>query len=276
VSTGTDTNTVLSATLVKTSATTYLSKVVSVGDDGATYNATTTTCAVTSDKTLYCWGNGAPRLIGDITTPTPYATQINTSAAGPALTGVIGVSVGGSAACVLLNTGKVRCWGAGLATPTALQHYPAVDFTVPGGASKVLASANGACALNATGAVYCWGSAQILGIGPGTTGSDSPNRVHLSTDTTLDNITDISIAAGGACALRNDHTVWCWGSDGNNSYPYATQVRVGGVLNGTGAFVTDAVKISTPFFMTNPRYLTQTGAEYSQSNLFTPNCSTLE
>ncbi len=276
VSTGTDTNPVLSATLVKTGPTSNLGKVVSVGDDGSTYGANTTTCAVTSDKTLYCWGNGAPRLIGYAATPTPYATKITTSEGGPELTGVVGVSVGAAAACVLLDTGKIRCWGSSLSTPTALQHYPAQDFTVPGTVTKVLAGSGAACALNAAGSVYCWGGGASLGIGPGTMNSDSPNRVSISATTFLEGVTDVSIAYGGACALRNDHTVWCWGGDGNTSIPYATQVRVGGVVTGTGAFVTDAVKISTPFFPTSPRYLTQSGVEYAQTQMYKPNCSPQE
>jgi hypothetical protein len=274
LSTGTDKFTVLSAALVKVDDSTNLGNVLSVGDDDAVSDAPTTTCAVTKDKFLYCWGSGSAQLIDGVTTPTPFAKRIKSAAAGPDLTGVLQVSVGTTNACVLLDSGKVRCWGQSFGAP----FYPATDFTVPGTVTKVLTGYSTSCALNAAGEVYCWGQGGALGIGPSAANSGSPNRVHTSAADPLAGVTDFSIAYGGACALRSDHTVWCWGGTPSGvGMPYATQMQVGGVQPvAGGVYITDAVAITTPFFASAPRYLTSSGVNYWQSKMFAPNCSVLE
>ena len=254
--------TALSATLVKTDANTSLSNVVSVGDNASTYGAAPTTCAVTKDKKLFCWGGGTPKLIDEATTPTLFATQIRVAAAGAYITGVTQVSVGQSHACLLLDTGKVRCWGLGDPLPVPL--YPSNDFTVPGTVTKVRAAYNSTCALNSAGAVYCWGNGASLGIGPNVfTASGSPNRVLIGPSTFLDNITDFSMAYQGTCALRSDHTIWCWG----DASGYAVQVKQDGVN------VTDAVLLGTPGSYAQPKWVTESGQEYFQTHLLKPNCS---
>ena len=257
--------TALSATLVKTGPATNLSNVVSVGDNASTYGAAPTTCAVTKDKKLFCWGSGTPKLIDEAATPTLFATQIRVAAAGAYITGVTQVSVGQSHACLLLDTGKVRCWGVGDPLPIPL--YPSNDFTVPGTVTKVRAAYNSTCALNSVGAMYCWGNGASLGIGPNVvTPSSSPNRVLIDANTFLDGITDFSMAYQGTCALRNDHTIWCWG----DASGYAVQVKQDGVN------VTDAVLLGTPGSYSQPKWVTEGGKEYFQTHLLKPNCSVQE
>ncbi len=258
---------VLSATLVKVDATTKLTNVVSVGGGSATYGAAATTCAVTKTGNLYCWGDGTPQIINAATAsaPTPFATQINTDAAKTPLTGVTQVGIGERHACVLLDTGKVRCWGSIGGGPTALQAYPKIDFTVPGTVTKLAVGYRFSCALNSAGAVYCWGTGGALGLGPAAASSDSAQRVLTSGVAFLDGVTDLSIAYGGACVLRNDHSIWCWGASS-----YATPYKEGGVP------VTDAVRLSTAGDPTNPRWVTSSGAEWWEHTMFVPNCSPQE
>ncbi|HEY5373647.1 MAG TPA: hypothetical protein VIK01_08160, partial [Polyangiaceae bacterium] len=205
----------LAGTLVKTDATTYLSDVVSVGSDAMTYQAAPATCAATSTGFAYCWGYNAGYMIQPTGSAVPFATKITTSLNGPALTGVTQVSVGNAHACALTN-GKVRCWGQTGTAPA--EAYPAVDIVLPGTVLKVVAGYSVSCALtsNDGGAVYCWGdnNGGKLGIGdPASAGytSDSPTRVRIDADTFLNNVTDLAASYGGACVVRTDHTLLCWG-----------------------------------------------------------------
>jgi hypothetical protein len=268
----------LAGTLVKTDADTYLSDVVSVGSDAMTYQAAPATCAATSTGFAYCWGYNAGNFMQPTGNAVPFATKITTSLNGPALTGVTQVSVGNAHACALTN-GKVRCWGLTGTTPA--EAYPAVDIPLPGTVLKVVAGYSVSCALtsNDGGAVYCWGdnNGGKLGIGdPATAGytSDSPVRVRMdAVGTFLNNVTDLAASFGGACVIRTDHTLLCWG----NALYYATPMAVGGVAKtADNLAITDAAKISTPNNSTIPRYVTTGGVEYSEGQKITPNCTIQE
>ena len=267
----------LAGTLVKTDATTYLSDVITVGSDAMTYAAAPTTCAATSTGSAYCWGNNAGNLIQPTGSAVPFATQIKTSATGPALTGVTQVSVGNAHACALSN-GKVRCWGLTGTAPA--EAYPAVDVILPDTVLKVVAGYSASCALTSTdgGAVYCWGdnAGGKLGIGdPVTAGytSDSPARVRTDANTFLNGVTDIAASYGGACVVRTDHTLLCWG----NAQYYATPIALGGVKKtAANVAISDAVKVSTPNDSTSPRYVTTGGVEYSEGQKITPDCTIQE
>jgi len=262
---------VLSATLVKVSASMNLTNVVAIGADSATYYAPTTTCAAQQSGAMYCWGGGAAKIINAATTSTPFATQILTAQAGPALTGVTQVALGYYHACALTN-GKVRCWGLSDGTG-ATAAYPAADIIgIPGTVAKIGAGYAYSCALNDAGSVYCWGdnTGSKLGIGdPAAVGYSSavPTRAKTSANAFLDGVVDMAIAYGGVCVVRTDHTVWCWGG----GLPFAKQLKNAAQVN-----VTDAVKVSTPFGPDAPRYVTESGVLVSQGNQLTPNCSAQE
>ena len=269
----------LAGTLVKTDASTYLSDVITVGSDAMTYSAAPATCAATSTGFAYCWGYNAAYFIQPTGTAVPFATKITTSLNGPALTGVTQVSVGNAHACALTN-GKVRCWGSTGTAPA--EAYPALDIILPGTVLKVVAGYSVSCALTTTvaegGAVYCWGdnTGGKLGIGdPATVGytSNSPARVRTDADTFLNNVTDLAASYGGACVVRTDHALLCWG----NALYYATPMAVGGVnKTADNVAITDAAKVSTPSNSTFPRYVTTGGVEYSGGLKITPNCAIQE
>ena len=94
-------------------------------------------------------------------------------AAGRLPTTVVGLDAGESATCVVVETGRVRCWGAndfgGLGNGTS------VDSGVPVGvvgATDVRAVAVGggfACALIADGSIRCWGQGSTGQLGDGRT-----------------------------------------------------------------------------------------------------------
>jgi cysteine-rich repeat protein len=184
------------------------------------------TCARLVSGTLRCWGGayagqlgyGNTNLVGDDEEP---------SAAGnvPVGSAVDDVSTGVNHTCAVLSNGAVRCWGQGsggalgygnlnnIGDDETAEVVAALDF----GEDAVAVSCGyvQSCALFESGAVRCWG-----GNGQGELG-----QAHVSNigddelATTLAPIdlggTATMLTAGDshACAMMDDGSVRCWGSN---------------------------------------------------------------
>ncbi len=174
-------------------------------------------CALRSDKTVWCWGyNGSNQLGGGATS---YSSSSPVQVAN--LTGVALISAGGSHACALLSTGDVKCWGDNsygqLGNGSTYGGAMAIPQTVSGlSGTPVAITAGGShtCARLSTGAVQCWGSNYSGQLGNNST-TDS------SVPVTVDNLADATLVSGGdlhTCALSTSSTSKgpvCWG---DNSY----------------------------------------------------------
>jgi alpha-tubulin suppressor-like RCC1 family protein len=262
---------------VKIDATTTLSGVIDVGANSDTYNGSTTECAVTKTGSLYCWGGPGSGAFPGVTQATPYATLIHTGATGPALTGATMVAVGPSHVCALVS-GQVTCWGTSDGTQFA-KAYPLLDNPklagIKGTVKKLQAGAGFTCALtdNAGGSVYCWGenSYSQLGRGPTTPGtfSTTANPVLTDASTALTGAVDLAVGSGVTCAVRTDHSVYCWGNGG--ALPYAAQLKDSAMAN-----VTDAVSVSIPSTLNQLRYIGTDGAYHALNGALTivPDCTT--
>lgn len=136
-------------------------------------------CALLSDQTLSCWGNGqlniAQPSVGTNQNDTATPVAVN------GLTSVIALSIGGGTYnCALISDGSLKCWGSiigggkvisfRLSTPT--------PTSIPGiaNAAAVSVSLAGACALIDDGTVQCWG---VNPLGDGTV-NDSQTPVTVS------------------------------------------------------------------------------------------------
>jgi alpha-tubulin suppressor-like RCC1 family protein len=208
------------------------------------------TCAIRSDKTVWCWGYSSPAGLFQGTTGSagnvPYAVPIAAAPSDggppPVLT-ADQISVGGTFACAL-SSGKVSCWGLNTNGPLAngdmslaTQLYPGPIVTglgLPTTVDAIGCGYNFACAL-AGGKVWCWGAS-----GDGQEGNPSvPNQIgNLNycqpapvpvqaslpdggqslvdgggTDQDpLTGITSIVVGYQFACALDSGGTIWCWGA----------------------------------------------------------------
>jgi alpha-tubulin suppressor-like RCC1 family protein len=140
-------------------------------------------------------------------------TQQNTCA--------VAVSAGWFHSCALEADGRVACWGQnslgqlGDGTTVLVRTVPTF---VPGvtDAVAVQAGAFNTCALRASGGVLCWGANGLGELGDGTTVTRlAPVAVPLPRRAISVDIegTDNDLTAH-ACAVLDDHSVWCWG--GNN------------------------------------------------------------
>ncbi|MEK6706645.1 MAG: Ig-like domain-containing protein, partial [Bdellovibrionota bacterium] len=190
------------------------------------------TCALLSTGKVRCWGladrigYGNTNNIGDDETPAS-AGDVNVGG------DVVQISNGDLHTCVLLSTGKVRCWGKassgrlgyGNANNIGDDETPASagDVNVGGDVVQIATGYDHTCALLSSRKVRCWGDGTSGQLGYGnmsTIGDDetpaSAGDVNVGADV-------IKITAGQyyTCALLGTGKVRCWGyasSIGYNGY----------------------------------------------------------
>ena len=213
----------------------------------------THTCAVLSDASIKCWGQGRFGRLG-------YGDEENrgdgSGEMGNALPAVdLGtgrtatqVACGSAHSCALLDDGTIKCWGAGFNGPLG---YGDIDSRGDGpnemgnnllpvdlgpGRTAVYVStqalSSSTCAILDDGNLKCWGRGfeGQLGYGdkisrgdnPGEMGSDLPT-VDLGSGRTA-----VQVDAGSfhTCAVLDDATVKCWGRNDFASLGYGdTEAR---------------------------------------------------
>jgi alpha-tubulin suppressor-like RCC1 family protein len=206
-------------------------RLVAVGDYFA--------CALGSGGLLKCWGmNSYGNLgLGDSKHRGGNPGEMGNSL--PAVDLGVGrhvtsVALGSYYACALLDDGSVKCWGGepgegelGLGDRTSRgskpgdmgDNLPTVDLGVGRRAKSIAIGYIHTCVLLEGGAVKCWGHNYYgqLGIGdtgfrgsrPGQMGDNLPT-VDLGTGRTA---TRIAAGESHNCALLDDSSVKCWGSN---------------------------------------------------------------
>ena len=197
---------------------------------------TGSSCAITSDRALRCWGNNSAGTIG--VDQGGSVSFIN-------LQNVHQISMAAQA-CALLSNGEVACWGGGSKYPTGdhpeiIPHISAVSISqgapsclvlqnltvscfdriafgppvfhpVPG-LSNVKAVHTGgyrSCAVNESGQVYCWGR---LAPPPVPNEEEPPLSYQPVLIKGIENALSIASGFEQDCAGLRDGTVKCW------SYP---------------------------------------------------------
>ena len=187
------------------------------------------------DGTVWCWGSNVAGQIGHDPAGNPSCPELDGAACSlPApVTGFHGstinsagaVSVGLFFACYVTLTSdqSVWCWGSdaegtlgidqvnGIPNPT-----PSAQFTGP---QRGVSANNFACANGIDGGVSCWGPAVDLDLGEA--GATATAATCLGTPcasvpvplTGLSNVVSISVGGTSGIALRDDGSVWAWGSN---------------------------------------------------------------
>jgi alpha-tubulin suppressor-like RCC1 family protein len=122
-------------------------------------------------------------------------------------TGVAHVSAAGAHACVLMNGGSVKCWGEGAWAPNAKASFsnPAISA-----ATAISSGDSFACALSGAGAVSCFGRNEQgeLGANP-----DEDNHIAPLSVRAVSSATAVASAESHSCAILEDESVSCWGSN---------------------------------------------------------------
>lgn len=179
------------------------------------------TCAIVTDKSVWCWGLNTSGQLGNGNID-GFSTEHPTPAQIPILTGVVRLSGAGDHYCAMLSDQTIGCWGgntdAVLGTPDA---GPVATPAIVGGLSNVRNMSVGprhACAVLNDGTMRCWGdnTAGILG-----DGTEDPSSAPVT-------VQDVSQAAasyaadGVTCVNVGFGDMRCWGEAGKLGNPAGT------------------------------------------------------
>lgn len=206
------------------------------------------TCALISDGSARCWGEGGRGQLG--TDPYPPSRNeatledsVYTVAVQNLSAPAVAITAGGFETCAA-NSSGLQCWGYNfygqLGSSAPFSKVP-VQVTAVTGASKVAAGTGFACALvnaDTTNKPVCWGDNTDGRLGAGLTVARSSIRTPvagISSASTLD------LGNGQACAIPSGATVpLCWGSNSNGQVgdgtttARPTPVAVSGLATASG------------------------------------------
>ena len=179
-------------------------------------------CALREDSTVWCWGrNFASNNVGILGTGST-ASSVNSPqqvAKDTALeTGWAFLSSSDEATCGIREDGTLWCWG--LNTQGQLGIGSSAPFaTSPqqvGSASDwihISLKISSSCGIREGGSLWCWGSNFRGKLGVGDTAIKlAPTRVGTSLGF-LTGWSDVTVGIGVTCGIREDSTLWCWGSN---------------------------------------------------------------
>jgi alpha-tubulin suppressor-like RCC1 family protein len=191
-------------------------------------------CVLRGDHTLWCWGdNGSGQLgVGD---QNPRLSPVKVGKA----TNWVQVSVGDQHTCAVRKDHTLWCWGSNFAGQAGLGDDPK-DRLKPvkvGTATDWRQVSSGGtagftCAVKTDHTLWCWGDNTTGELAQGATSSTpttTPIQVGVATDWK-----SVTSGTNWACAVKTDHTLWCWGANGgwgllgigvfSGTYPSVQQV----------------------------------------------------
>ncbi len=220
------------------------------------------TCAVLLDGAVDCWGWNFDGQLGYIYDDSSIPVPIS------GITDAASASIGYEHICASLSGGTVDCWGDngygqlgdgetdhGYGLDGSGEDFSPTPVTVSNitNATAVSAGIFHTCALLSGGAVDCWGRNDNGQLGDGV--SDHGHRAdYFGHDVSatpvqvkgVTNATQVSVGGDDTCALLSNHTVECWGANGNGQLGDGTQndsptpVQVSGITNATAVSVGDS------------------------------------
>lgn len=172
-------------------------------------------CALLSNGTVECWGNGLYGQLGDGT-----VVSKNSPVLVSGLSAVTRIAAGAYHNCAFLNDLTVKCWGYN--GNGQLGNGNTITQSVPdlvlglSNVSKISAGSDHSCATLQSGEVKCWGDNYYGQLGDGNSSSTntlSPNLAVLN----ISNPTALSLGSTHSCAILSSGGVKCWGYNGGQT-----------------------------------------------------------
>jgi hypothetical protein len=227
---------------------------------------TTNTCVLLANKTVKCWGTDWYGVLGTGgsqcfsscavgSNHTPGSIVVGLSGTTPA-TSVLDLAVAQFSACVIVETGAVKCWGqntsgqngvgtigqySGTSSPvnvTGLDGSTSASKAVRILGSGTVGNGHGTfCALMENGDLKCWGRNFDNQFALPADTNDKPTPVTVPG---VSNPIDVAVGGGHICVIKTDRRVYCAG------YGYD-----GGLGNGTNISPYRITDFSTPMLNVN-------------------------
>ena len=167
------------------------------------------TCALMTTNSLNCWGHRWSLGNGSSTTAsTPQGSPTG-------LGNNIKIIAAATHTCALTTGGDVWCWGYGAEgqlNTTISESLTPINIALGTTATALAVGDWFSCVITTSGGAKCWGRNTAGEMGRGNT--TTPARVGDVPGLTS-GIRAIATGQTHACALLNDRTVQCWGSNGN-------------------------------------------------------------
>jgi hypothetical protein len=198
------------------------------------FGAGATTCAVTADGSVWCWGLGYWGELGNgDQSDANYARQVLTDATTP-FTDAVEVRLGYQTACARKTDGTVWCWGGNdygeLGTPSdtvSQSSYPMQISFPAGGSQQAIRLVSGPdatfCALMQDSTVVCWGDNDNNQAGATEVADAAAPTLVLTASggPPLSGVIDIADDAyTSICARTESLGIVCWGTAaGTSPYP---------------------------------------------------------
>ncbi|HEY6560388.1 MAG TPA: hypothetical protein VI072_24055 [Polyangiaceae bacterium] len=199
------------------------------------------TCALLTNGAVRCWGSSWSGVLGygdnsQIGDNEPPASAGYVNVGGPAQQ----IAAGSAHTCVLLTSGRVRCWGYGAegrlgygnTNTIGDNEFPAFagDVDLGGSIVKQIGLGRGhTCALVSTGPVRCWGRALWGEIGYGTMANngDYESPATAGEVNVGGAVQQLAVGPSHTCALLTSGATRCWGYSGDGQLGYGNYENIG-------------------------------------------------
>ncbi len=182
------------------------------------------TCIISDQNQVYCWGDNFRGQLGRRTSERcgqhPWDRCSRAPLHVPGLDQVTQLALGVHISCALRADGTVWCWGAnengqlGRGSPNADGQTSPAPVRLPTKAVQIEAGSKHVCAVSAEHQVFCWGGNESRQLGAATSeGGDCPFSSTPLAVAGLPPVASLSIHYASTCALGQDGSLWCWGSN---------------------------------------------------------------
>ncbi len=208
-------------------------------------------CAVRTDGSVWCWGENLRGQLGDGTIMDRDAPVMVDS-----LPDAAWVAAGRFHTCARRLGGELVCWGSNmlgqLGDGTNIDPSSPVNVRwTPGGAivsdiEQVALGRSHSCGLRGDGTVWCWGAIESARM-RGTQNVAGVHSYGASPVEVMPGATQIASGHGHTCALINNGSVWCWGSNSHGQLgdgSLTDRVAPAQVLSASLSGLTDVVEIA--------------------------------